>query len=214
MTDVTQTDMAQSLREAGYRLTQPRLAVLQVLQENDEGLNPEEICRLGKAIYPSLGLVTVYRTLDLLAEFGLARRVHSEHHCHNYASAGADRHYVICQMCHRVIECPAGDGVHYHRAFAGVERLVPGLPERAGGVKALRQMRARLEGTALRSWLGIAGLWGAGLLPCPDCGAPMLLHFWPVALALTLAKLRRDKRTADTAGPVDAPDAHKTESEV
>ena len=106
MTDVTQTDMAQSLREAGYRLTQPRLAVLQVLQENDEGLNPEEICRLGKAIYPSLGLVTVYRTLDLLAEFGLARRVHSEHHCHNYASAGADRHYVICQMCHRVIEFP------------------------------------------------------------------------------------------------------------
>jgi Fe2+ or Zn2+ uptake regulation protein len=80
--------------------------VLQVLQENAEGLNPEEIYRLGKTIYPSLGLVTVYRTLDLLAELGLARRVHSEHHCHSYASAGTDRHYLICQTCHRVIEFP------------------------------------------------------------------------------------------------------------
>jgi Fur family ferric uptake transcriptional regulator len=98
--------MAQALRDAGYRLTRPRLVVLQVLQENDAGLNPEEIYRLGKTIYPSLGLATVYRTLDLLAELGLARRVHSEHHCHTYASAGTDQHYVICQMCHRVIEFP------------------------------------------------------------------------------------------------------------
>lgn len=55
------------------------------------------------------------------------------------------------------------------------------------------RFQARLKGAAFKSWLGIASLWGAGLLPCPDCGAPMLLHFWPVALVMTLVQLRRER---------------------
>ena len=51
--------MAQALRHAGYRLTQPRLAVLQVLQENNGYLSPAQIHERGRALYPSLGLVTV-----------------------------------------------------------------------------------------------------------------------------------------------------------
>jgi hypothetical protein len=64
-----------------------------------------------------------------------------------------------------------------------------------------RQMCARLEGKAFKSWIGIAGLWGAGLLPCPDCGVPMLFHFWPLALALTLVKLRRGKQPENAVRP-------------
>jgi Fur family ferric uptake transcriptional regulator len=103
--------MAQALHQAGYRLTQPRLAVLQVLEKNDSGLNPEEMLQQGKTICPSLGLVTVYRTLELLTELGLVRRVHSAHRCHSYATAGIERHYLICQNCHRVVEFPC-DGLH------------------------------------------------------------------------------------------------------
>jgi Fe2+ or Zn2+ uptake regulation protein len=133
--------MAQVLREAGYRLTQPRLAVLQVLQENDEGLNPEEIYRQGKTIYPSLGLVTVYRTLDLLAGLGLARRVHSGHRCHSYASAGSDRHYLVCDRCHRVVEFPCD----------GLEDLIEGVRQHTGY-------------TISDHLLELSGL-------CPDCQA-------------------------------------------
>ena len=111
MSDPRPTKMAQALRQAGYRLTKPRFAVLQVLEENDAGLNPEEIHRRGKEIHKPLGLVTVYRTLAILNELGLVRRVHSEHHCHNYATAGVERHYLVCQACHRVIEFPC-DGLH------------------------------------------------------------------------------------------------------
>jgi len=75
-----------------------------------------------------------------------------------------------------------------------------------------REIRTRLEGKAFKSWLGIAGLWGAGLLPCPECGGPMLLHFWPVALAFTLVRLRRNKRTAENAEMTTDPDAHRTDS--
>ena len=108
--ELLQTDMARALRQAGYRLTQPRLAVLQVLEESSAGLSPEEVHQQGKAICTSLGLVTVYRTLDLLAELGLVRRVHSEQRCHSYACAGMDRHHLLCQGCHRVTEFPC-DGL-------------------------------------------------------------------------------------------------------
>jgi Fur family ferric uptake transcriptional regulator len=107
---LTQTEMAHTLRQAGYRLTQPRLAVLQVLEESDEGLSPEEVHQQGKTVCVSLGLVTVYRTLELLAELGLVRRVHSQQRCHGYASAGAARHHLLCRGCHRVTEFPC-DGL-------------------------------------------------------------------------------------------------------
>ena len=122
MTDPRQLPMAQALSDAGYRLTQPRLAVLQVLTENDASLNPEAIYDQGKAIYPSLGLVTVYRTLDLLTELGLVRRVHSEHRCHGYASAGTDRHYLICEGCHRVTEFPCN----------GLDALIQAVRQQTG----------------------------------------------------------------------------------
>jgi Fur family ferric uptake transcriptional regulator len=124
--------MAQSLREAGYRLTRPRLAVLQVLREHEQGLDPQQVHRLGKALCPTLGLVTVYRTLDLLDELGLVRRVHSEQHCHRFASttpagesrAGAarDSHHLICRGCHRVVEFPCD----------GLQGLIEGVQQRTG----------------------------------------------------------------------------------
>jgi hypothetical protein len=42
-------------------------------------------------------------------------------------------------------------------------------------------------------------MWGMGLLPCPGCGAPMIMHFWPIAFALTLFNLRRGKTSARAA---------------
>ncbi|MFL7808920.1 MAG: Fur family transcriptional regulator [Anaerolineae bacterium] len=108
MTSRRERSMAQALHEAGYRLTQPRRAVLQVLEESAEQLSPYEIHRRGKGTYPQLGLVTVYRTLELLDGLGLVRRVHSEGSCHNYARAGEDKHYLVCRGCHRVVQFPCG----------------------------------------------------------------------------------------------------------
>ena len=85
-------------------------------------LSPEEIHQRAKAIYESLGLVTVYRTLELLGGLGMVRRVHSEQRCHNYASAGTERHYLICRACHRVIEFPC----------KGLDALIKGVEQQTG----------------------------------------------------------------------------------
>jgi Fe2+ or Zn2+ uptake regulation protein len=107
MTDYDVKEMAQALRQAGYRLTQPRLAVLQVLKENSEYLSPTEIHERGRTLYPSLGLVTVYRTLETLDRLGLVRRVHGRGNCHGYALANSARgHYLVCHRCSQVIEFP------------------------------------------------------------------------------------------------------------
>ena len=103
---VSETEMAVTLREAGYKLTRPRLAVLQVLRESNEQLSPYEIHHRGKAIHEPLGLVTVYRTLDLLDRLGVARRVHTEGHCHGYASTEGDQHYLVCRRCGHITAFP------------------------------------------------------------------------------------------------------------
>ena len=115
-------EMIRALRGAGYRLTQPRLAVLQVLRESDEQLSPHEIHRRGKAIYDRLGLVTVYRTLEILDDLGIARRVHTKGHCRGYARAGADQHHQVCRCCGQVVEFPC----------EGMESLVADIRQRTG----------------------------------------------------------------------------------
>jgi len=115
--------MAQALRQAGYRLTQPRLAVLQVLQENNGYLSPNEIYEQGRALYPSLGLVTVYRTLETLDKLGLARRVHGLGNCHGYARAhSASGHYLMCHRCGQLTEFPC----------EGMEEIIEAVQQQSG----------------------------------------------------------------------------------
>jgi Fe2+ or Zn2+ uptake regulation protein len=68
-----------------------------------------ELHARSRTYYHRLGLVTVYRTLEVLDNLGLVRRVHREDGCHAYAPATAGhRHLVICQRCGRAEEF-AGD---------------------------------------------------------------------------------------------------------
>jgi len=104
---VTLTSTLDKLADRGYRLTRPRQAVLQALFEDDDWLRPEEVLTHARERHPSVGLVTVYRTLALLEELGIVRRIHVEPGCHGYALAGLGHgHYLTCRSCHRVLEFP------------------------------------------------------------------------------------------------------------
>ena len=112
----------QCLADAGCRITAPRRAVMQVLQKASVPLSPREILEQGKQVYRGLGLVTVYRTVNLLAELNLVRRVHREDGCHGYLLASpGHRHALICQCCGRAVEFPGEDDLH-----ALIERVEAG----------------------------------------------------------------------------------------
>lgn len=88
------------LSEEGYRLTRPRRAVIRVLLQDDGYSSPAEVHQHAQALCPSVGLVTVYRTLDLLVQLGFARRIHADDGCHGYTCAShGHRHHLVCRHC-------------------------------------------------------------------------------------------------------------------
>ena len=101
------TEWEQCLVDAECRITSSRRAVMEVLKTTSEPLSPLEIQERARVIHSPLGLVTVYRTLDLLTELGLVRRVHRNNGCHGYLPATAGHyHALICRDCGRSVEFP------------------------------------------------------------------------------------------------------------
>ena len=105
METMTEEDLQRALAARGHKLTRPRRAVVKVIAATTASLTPSEIHAQAQEYYPNTGLVTVYRTLDLLAECGLVRKVHGPDGCHAYAPATEGHaHHLICENCHTVTE--------------------------------------------------------------------------------------------------------------
>jgi Fur family transcriptional regulator, ferric uptake regulator len=97
--------LSQIFARHGYKLTQPRRAVLKVVAESTATLTAADIHRMARDYYSQTSLVTVYRTLDTLVELGAIRRIHQPDGCHSYAPASEGHgHHVICEGCHSVTE--------------------------------------------------------------------------------------------------------------
>jgi Fur family transcriptional regulator, ferric uptake regulator len=93
------------LSRAGLRITQARRAITRVILEAEHALTPAQTYELARRYWPRVGLVTAYRTLELLAQFGLVRRIHSEDGCSGYARVSlGHRHDLVCRQCGRVVE--------------------------------------------------------------------------------------------------------------
>jgi Fur family transcriptional regulator, ferric uptake regulator len=69
------------LNEQGYRLTEARRAVVEIMAQSTHALTPIEIFDEARETHPALGLVTVYRTLEALEKQGLIQRVHQPQGC-------------------------------------------------------------------------------------------------------------------------------------
>ena len=111
----------QALIDAGCRITAPRRAVMQTLQQASAPVLPQEILEQGRHIHHKLGLVTVYRTLDVLIGMNLVRRVHRRHGCHAFLPSSPGHHHaVVCRACGQATEF-AGRG-DIDALISGVER--------------------------------------------------------------------------------------------
>ena len=100
------------LSENGYRVSGPRRYVMQVLESNAQPMTPLEIYQELSQSGRALGMVSVYRALDLLAELGLVCVVYDPDGSVGYVAGGVGHHHhILCQKCHQAI------------AFAGSEDL-------------------------------------------------------------------------------------------
>ena len=88
------------LKASGYRLTSPRRAVVETLASSQRALNATQIFDLAREQYPTLGLVSVYRTLEKLEELDLIQRVHHPGGCQAFiAGFTGHQHLLICHHC-------------------------------------------------------------------------------------------------------------------
>ena len=93
------SEYAPQLRARGFRMTAQRMAILHALRHAGTHLSPREVYRQAKQELPGLTEPTVYRTLEFLAENGLARPSQTGNGHFVYEIAGNDHHHIVCRIC-------------------------------------------------------------------------------------------------------------------
>src|SRR5689334_3620108 len=96
----------QHLKRVGLKHTAQRDTILRTFVETREHLSTEELHRLVKKKDPRIGVTTVYRTLKLLADCGLASEVafHDGIARYEHQYNRRSHHHMVCTGCGASVE--------------------------------------------------------------------------------------------------------------
>ena len=96
------------LRERGLKTTSQRDDIARVFLTSGRHISVEELYAAVKKVNPRVGYATVYRTLRLMKESGLATERHFNDREARYETASDDdshgHDHFICERCARIIE--------------------------------------------------------------------------------------------------------------
>jgi Fur family ferric uptake transcriptional regulator len=95
------TRLGQFLKDKGLRATQQRDAVLRVFLERDAHVSVEELYERVRRTYPSVGHATVYRSMSLFVEAGIAkeRRFHEGRVRYEPGVNVSHHDHLVCLHC-------------------------------------------------------------------------------------------------------------------
>jgi Fur family ferric uptake transcriptional regulator len=90
----------------GLRSTRQRDIILDIFLSTRQHVSVEELYLKVKASYPGIGHATVYRTLKLFAEAGLAREIllHDGQTRYEHVLAGEHHDHLVCTGCNSIVE--------------------------------------------------------------------------------------------------------------
>ncbi len=91
----------------GLKYTRQRQAIADVLFRSESHLSLDELLAQARSAQPSVGYATVYRTMKLLAESGLASEhkfADIGHARYEVAIEGEHHDHLICVTCGRILE--------------------------------------------------------------------------------------------------------------
>lgn len=101
------TEAARRLEACGRRATPQRMAVVSSLMARRSYVTARDLHAALRRVQRRLGLATVYRTLELLVETGLAESFPQPNNEMRYAFCSArHHHHLICRGCGFVAEVP------------------------------------------------------------------------------------------------------------
>ncbi len=98
------------LRNCGYKLTPQRRIILDVMRNAPRHLSADDIYIKVRKISPSIGLTTVYRTLQVLADLGWINKYDFGQGKAKYEPSETieeevnHHHHIICTKCKEVVD--------------------------------------------------------------------------------------------------------------
>jgi Fur family transcriptional regulator, stress-responsive regulator len=92
-------DLSELLRERGMRVTSQRVLIDRALRDHGGHLTAEQVHDLVEPGLPGVTQQTVYSTLALLAELGVARRVSAPGASTRFEARVDDHHHMVCERC-------------------------------------------------------------------------------------------------------------------
>ena len=103
MSDFTGS-LAEHLVSGGYKVTHPRLSVLNAAVAHSGSFTAADIEHWLGERKQSPGAASIFRTLKLLTELGLMQRIHGVEECHRYTLSQGHAHRVVCVTCGDLVE--------------------------------------------------------------------------------------------------------------
>lgn len=94
------------LRQKGYKLTPQRRAVINAIARSNDHVTPAELYQRAHREHPGVGLVTVYRTINLLSDIGLLCEMHTDGDSRSYLlrKLPEHHHHLVCSGCGVVVD--------------------------------------------------------------------------------------------------------------
>lgn len=102
-----QADLIELLHARGQRVTSQRLVILRELRRRRQHATAEEVHRAVHRELPGTSVPTIYATLDLFVELGLARRIETGTAALYDARLEPHQH-AVCRRCGRVEDVDGG----------------------------------------------------------------------------------------------------------
>jgi Fur family transcriptional regulator, ferric uptake regulator len=97
------------IRKAGFRCTLAREVILETLEATADHLSPEDIYNKIKREHQSIGLTTVYRTLETFVQLGLIEKFdfgdgRSRYELAENISGKNHHHHLVCRSCGKIMD--------------------------------------------------------------------------------------------------------------
>jgi Fur family transcriptional regulator, ferric uptake regulator len=122
------TKWEEFLRRNNLNTTQQREAIVDIFLRSHEHMSIDELLARVRKKHPKVGYATVYRTLRLLVDSGLASPRQFDQGQTRYEPAGEHHDHLICMKCELILEFEDDE----------IEELQDKIALKLGGFRVLR----------------------------------------------------------------------------
>jgi Fur family ferric uptake transcriptional regulator len=102
--EVEREALARYLEQHNLKHTKQRDLILEIFLEAKKHVSSDELYQAVRSEHPNIGYTTVYRTMKLLCEAGLAEEHHFDDGITRYEIEHEHHDHLVCTKCGKIIE--------------------------------------------------------------------------------------------------------------